>query len=303
MKLFKSVLVLSMLALVGCGSKVEIPPAHVGKILTKNGYAPDTLSPSKFRLPFCLQHCDKLILLEVADMRFDESMELFMPMDKLKLEIDVRGTFSIPKTTAVVDALYDNLLAEDDKITGVKVYDTYGRQALRGVVRSELVKYTIADILSQRETIGKNVHAAIQKKLVDTHTPMVVSRFELASVLPPEVIVKAQEAAKQREIDIQKVEADAQVRMVEAEKDLEVAKAQRMIEREKAEAMAEQNRIAAEAITPQVLAYKKLEAAITIYSELAKSNNVVIVPADSSSFQDITDDAVLAKLMGRELKK
>jgi len=291
--------------LTGCGAKVEIPPAHVGKVLTKNGYAPETLPPSKFRLPACFAYCDKLVLLEASDTGLKEKIKIFMPGDKLNLSVDVRGTLSIPTDVKTVDAIYDRVIASADNgqsiITGKVVYKTYGQQALRGIVRSELVKYSISDILANRETISQSIHVAITDKLKATNTPIIVSRFELADVQPPKVIVEAQEAAKEREIDIQKAEADAQIALVEAERALEVAKADRLVEREKAEAIAEQNRIAAKSITPEVLAYKKLETAEKIYTALAASDNVIIVPADSAGFSDVTSDAVLAKLLGREV--
>lgn len=306
----KNILIFLMMALVvGCGSRVEVPPAHVGKVLTKNGYAPDTISPSKFRLPACFAYCDKLVLLEASDRGFKETMVVFMPVDKLNLTVEVRGTLSIPTQQKYIDMLYSRVTSTptDDGsvslIPALKVYETYGQQALRGVVRSEIVKYTIADVLEQREAIGGNIHTAVTEKMQETNTPLLVSRFELAKVEPPAVIINAQQAAKEREIDIQKAEADAEVQLVEAERALEVAKKDRLVERERAEAIAEQNRIAAESITPQVLAYKKLETAQNIYTALANSSNVVIVPADSSAFDSITDDAVLAKLLGREIKQ
>ena len=285
-----------------CGEHVEVPPAHVGKVLTKNGYAPEIIPPSKFRLDACWAYCDALITLEARDSGLLETMEVFMPKDKLNLTVEVRGTFSITSDQKTVDAIYDRVPANAGRIAAGVVYATYGQQAVRGIVRSEITKYTIADVLEQREAIGQNIHAAIAKKLSDTATPILVSRFELANVQPPKVIVEAQQAAKEREIDIQKAEADAQVELVKAERDLEVAKKNRLVEREKAEAIAEQNKIAAQSITPQLLAYRKLEVADRVYSELAKSSNVIIVPADSSGFADINDDAVLAKLLGREIR-
>lgn len=289
--------------LAACGESVEIPPAHVGKVLTKNGYAPEIIPPSKFRLDPCWTYCDALITLEASDSGLKEELEVFMPKDKLNLSVEIRGTFSITSDQKTVDAIYDRVPASEGRIAARSIYRTYGQQAVRGIVRSEITKYTIADVLEQREAIGQNIHAAIAKKLADTATPIVVSRFELANVQPPKVIVDAQQAAKEREIDIQKAEADAQVELVKAERDLEVAKKNRLVEREKAEAIAEQNRIAAQSITPQLLAYRKLEVAERVYTELSKSSNVIIVPADSSGFADINDDAVLAKLLGQEMRR
>ncbi len=306
-KICITLLVVSALFLIGCGSKVEIPPAHVGKILTKNGFAPDTLTPSKFRLEPCWAYCDSLVLLEVSDSSLNEQLTVFMPKDKLNITVDIRGTFSIPNVAKTINVLFDRVPASGDgitkKINASKIYGIYGRQAVRGIVRSEITKYTIQDVLANRTAIGENIHAAIAKKLKDTSTPLNISRFELANVQPPKVIVKAQEAAKEREIDIQKAEANAQVQLVEAKLALEVAKKNRLVEREKAEAIAEQNQIAAKSITPQVLAYKKLETAVEIYTALAKSNNVIIIPADSSGFSDIASNAVMSKLLGKELKR
>ena len=308
-KYFKSISVLIALAMItACGSKVEVPPAHVGKILGKNGYAPDTIPPTKFRLPFCVSQCDRLVLLEASDTSLKEKMVIFMPDDRLNLSVDIRGTYSVTADATTVNAIYDRVVAAEvdssqSIISAAKVYGTYGQQAVRGIVRSEITKYTIQDILANRESIGQNIHAAIVAKLKSTKTPIAISRFELADVQPPAVIVAAQEAAKEREIDIQKAEADAQVDIVKAERSLEVAKKERLVEREKAEAIAEQNKIAAKSITPQLLAYRRLEVAEKIYADLAKSDSaVIVVPADSSGFSSLNDNAVLAKMLGQQFK-
>lgn len=307
MKKILLALIVGCAVLVGCGSKVEIPPAHVGKILGKNGYAPDTISPSKFRLQPCFAYCDSLVLLEASDTSFKESMTVFMPKDKLELTVEVRGTLSVPTSAAIVDSLYDRIpaLRVDDRtevIKASKVYEVYGKQALRGVIRSELVKLTISQIQSQRAAVGVTIHAAVQEKMSTTKTPLVVSRLELAAVNPPASIVQAQKDAIQRDLDVQKAEANARVKVVEAEQALVVAKKDRLVKREEAMAIAEQNEIAAKSITPQLLAYRKLETAERIYIALSKSDNVIIIPADSSGFSNTTDNAVLAKLLGKEIK-
>ena len=39
--------------LAGCGESVQVPPAYVGKILSKDGFQPGLIKPSQFRLPIC----------------------------------------------------------------------------------------------------------------------------------------------------------------------------------------------------------------------------------------------------------
>lgn len=303
--LLSSIATVSIL-LTGCGKGVEVPPAHVGKVLTKNGYAPETVRPSKFRLPMCFLYCDKLVTLSAGDTGAKEVLKVFMPKDKLNLMVEARFTYSIPTDSKTIDALFDRVPlpnADTTNISSTSIYSIYGQQAVRGILRSEVTRYSISEVLSNRESIGQAIHSAIAKKLKDTKTPLYISRFELADVQPPEVIVKAQEAAKEREIDIQKAEADAQVKIVEAERELEIAKKDRLVSRERAEAIAEQNKIAAKSVTPELLAYRRLETSEAIYRALAASNNTIIVPADASAFSDVTDDAVLAKLLSTEFKK
>ena len=103
---FVAILIMAAFVLTGCvGAKVEVPPAHVGKILTKNGFSPETIPPSKFRLPWCFYWCDRLVLLEASDTMLKEEFDLFMPLDELKLGVEVRGTFTIPSDPEVVASL------------------------------------------------------------------------------------------------------------------------------------------------------------------------------------------------------
>ncbi len=306
-------MLLSVLFLTGCGTKVEVPPAHLGKVLTKNGFSPETIPPSKFRLEPCIAYCDKLIVLEASDNPFKESMTLFMPKDKLNIDVDVRGTFSITSDKKTVNTLFDRVTADNAPenilahgiIRARKVYKTYGEQALRGIVRSELVKYSIAELLLNRDIIAAKIHQAITEKLQESNTPIVISRFELADIQPPKVIVDAQEAAKKREIAVQQAEADARVKMVEAERALEVAKKQRLVEREKALAIAEQNKIAAKSITPELIKYRQLEIAEKVLTKFAESNsgNLIVVPADMSALNTASDSAVLGKVLNKSIGK
>lgn len=302
-------ILLCCFGLAACGERVEVPPAHIGKILTKNGYAPDTVPPSKFRLPVCFAYCDKLVVLEASDQGFREQMVLFMPKDRLNITVDIRGTMSIPGDQKTVDALFSRLPASGKGtsdyhaiITARNVYNTYGAQGLRGIVRSELVKYTIGEVLQNREAIGGVIHQAIEDKLKATHTPLLISRFELANVQPPAVIVQAQEKAKEREIAIQQAEADAKVEIVKADRDLDIARKVRLVEKEKALAIAEQNHIAAKSITPQLLMYRRLEVAERTLLAMAKSENVILLPADMSAMSNLVDNTAFAKILGKEVK-
>ena len=64
MRFIKAVIIGTAVFLAACGERVEVPPAHIGKIMTKDGYQEQTIPTSKFRLPHCWTYCDKLVLLD-----------------------------------------------------------------------------------------------------------------------------------------------------------------------------------------------------------------------------------------------
>ena len=88
------------LLVTACGQKVEIPPAHVGKIMTKDGYQDNLIPTSKIRLDKCWAYCDRLVMLDIADKAYQEELNIFIPEDQLNLGVTVKATLSInPKKT------------------------------------------------------------------------------------------------------------------------------------------------------------------------------------------------------------
>lgn len=268
--------------LVACGEAVEVPPAHVGKVLTKNGYKPDTVPPSKFRLDWCWWYCDRLVLVQAADFPYKEEIRIFMPRDQLNLAADVRLTLAIDTAPEALDSIFAKVTPRigdvdgdgerDQVVTVSQVYETYGQPIVRDVVRSVLAKHEINEIASSREAVNAEIAQAIRDAFA--HTPLVAKRVGLGDVQFPEIIVAQKEAAAKRRIEIERAEADKQVQLVELQTQLEVAKARRAIEREKAEAIREANAIYAESVSERWLQYRQLE----VLEKMAVNPNTVFVP-------------------------
>lgn len=274
--------------LAACGERVQVPPAHVGKVLTKNGYKPDTVQPSKFRLDACFAYCDALILVEVSDTGMKETFRLFMPEDQLNMSFDIRFTMSVRNDPASIDSLFARVPPDmsyeslegydaDGIIRSDKVYVTYGQPVLRETVRTVVSKYKINEVASSREAINAEVFDAVTRALKGT--PIAVKRLAFADVQFPEVIVRAKEAAAERRTAIQRAEAEKQVMLVKMQTDLEKARAERAIRRERAEAAREENAIYADSVTDKYLQYRRLE----VLELLAKNPNAVFVPIEALS--------------------
>lgn len=252
---------LAATVLVGCGERVEIPPGHVGKIMTKDGYQEGLIPTSKLRLSPCMTYCDRMVVLDATDKSFVEPMEIFIPGDKLNVKLDVRATLSVdPQKT---DALFNKLpqTALNDQysvISAESIYNTYGKQILQAEVRAYLTQYTISEIASSNEKINADIQILLQK-VMSERTPFQVRYAGLTNIQFPPIITQAQENTAKRREQIQNEEAQLAVSKVSMERELQEAKLQRQIEKEKAETEAVKQKTIAESITPQYLRMKELE--------------------------------------------
>jgi regulator of protease activity HflC (stomatin/prohibitin superfamily) len=248
-------------AMTACGERVEVPPAHVGKIMTKDGYQENLIPTSKFRLSPCVAYCDRLVLLDVADKAYQESMGIFIPEDKLNLGVTVRATLSInPQKTA---DLFNAISPESTQgatsiISNEQVYKTYASQIIQAEVREYLSQFSISQIASSNEKINADLGARLGKA-IEVRTPFAVRHVGITNLKYPDIITKAQEAAAERREAIQQEEAQTQVSAARLERELREARLQRAIEKEKAETEALAQATLAASVDSRVLQLRKLE--------------------------------------------
>lgn len=278
MKLIKliataSIMIAASVYVASCGMIATVSPATVGKILTKNGYLPETIKPSKFRLAWCWMYCDKLITADASDRGLKEKFNLFMPKDQLNMRFDVRMIVAIREDTKSIDAIFNRIPPnENDHISNERVYDTYVKPVIRDTIRSTIAAYSINEIASSRERINHEISQAVAKALHGV--PMQIKRVGLAEIQFPDVITKQKEIAAQRRIEIDEAEAKKQIRLVTLQADLAAAKANRAIRLVKAQAAKDENAIYAASMSDKYLAYKQLE----VLELMAQNPNTVFLP-------------------------
>lgn len=252
---------IAAMALTACGDRVEVPPAHVGKIMTKDGYQDNLIPTSKFRLDWCWFYCDRLVLLDVSDKAYQESMSIFIPEDKLNLGVTVRATLSVnpKKTTELFNAISpESGEGATSVIANVQVYKTYASQIIQAEVREYLSQHSISQIASSNEKINADLGARLGKA-IEARTPFSVRHVGITNLQYPDIITKAQEAAAERREAIQQEEAQTQVSAARLERELREARLQRAIEKEKAETEAIAQSTLAASVDARVLQLRKLE--------------------------------------------
>jgi len=279
----RNVLIIGLMSfmLVGCvGEKVEVPPAAVGKIMGKDGYRQGTVPTSKFRLDWCVRFCDSLVTMSVADFSINETMDLFMPQDRLVMDFDLRLTLT-PKAEQY-DSLFDRIPPIGGQGVQVipmeSVYVTYAQQIIRSEAREILSKYTIAEVASSREAVNIELTTALTET-INERTPFMVRYLGIADIGYPEVITTAQIKAAERREAIQQEEAQLEISKVSLERQLQEARLQRAIDVEAAQAESDVNLILADSVTEEYITYKQLEA----LQKISVSDNVVYMPIEMLS--------------------
>lgn len=271
-----------LLFICACGHPVEVPPAHVGKLSTPSGLQEGIIPPSKIKLDTWCVTCDSLILVEASDHPIKESMEIFMPKDKLNLLVEVRGTVSITAEEENVEKVFARVSAEatdDERVRLIQietVYVVYGEPVIREAVRSVVINYEIAQVMQNRDAISQELTGIVREKL--KASPLTVPQFGLADIQPPKVIVAAQEAAKEREIAIDRAEADKQVKLKEAEANLAVAFKQQEVDLKEAETQVLVDKKLAEGVSPAFIAQRSLKVLEIL---AASENKVFFLPTEA----------------------
>ncbi len=164
----------SVALLAACGQRVEVPPAHVGKIMTKDGYQENLIPTSKFRLDQCWGYCDRLVVMDIADKAYAENLSIFIPEDQLNLGVTVQATLSInPKKT---EELFKSISPKEETdqlsvIENQKIYQTYASQIIQKEVREYLSKFSISQIASSNEKINAELSARLSE-IIGTRTPL-----------------------------------------------------------------------------------------------------------------------------------
>ena len=271
-------------SLSGCfGEVVEIPTAHRGVISTASGLKDEILPPSKLRLSSFCRVCDNIIIGEVSDYGKTETMQLYMPKDRLNITVETRGTFATSDKSEDLKMIFGRVTpmpvnSRVSKVPANAVYDTYAQQIIRDRVRSVIAKYDIATLMANREEVGAELREEVRKALEGR--PVKVLNFGLADIQPPKVIIDAEIKRKAREIAINEAEANKQIRLKEAEANLEVAITQQAVELKEAETQVMVEKKLKEGFSQAYVAQRGLR----ILEQLAGSTNkVIFMPTEALS--------------------
>lgn len=282
MKKIIFMIIVSLFMLTGCSNKERVPSGEVGKILTQNGFAPEILQPGAYRVcgitDVLIGKCyNELILLDTIEGQYTEKVTIRMK-DNLNLIADhIRIRVTIKRDPKIINSIFNQIKPNENKIISLdKVYNTYGKLIVTRDVREILSKYTIDDVRLNYARISAEIYKRIKEDFKST--PLEVLDFSVGRFIYPKTYEKMIELAKQKEVEIKKIEAENIIKMKKAKAEMELAKARYAIKMQEAKRIADYNKMLGKSVTPQLLELRKLEIQEKMMDNLKGNQNVVYMP-------------------------
>lgn len=269
--MFKKMIAVALIALAvtGC-SRVTVPPASKGKILSTAGYSTDVKETGKY----WLYPSEDMVILDTSTQTMAEAIEVKMA-DDLTLNLQVRFRTRISGNDKVINSMFNDIKHQNFQVSLPMVYGVYGKDMVQTVSRSVLSKYKVTEVSTNYDKISADLTDQLRKAMANS--PLEVSNITMANIDYPPVIDNAIQKRNDREIQIDTEANEQAVKMVQRANELLLAAKDYDIRMKRAETVRDENNITAAGITPTLLQYRQLE----VMEKMADNKSAVFVPYEA----------------------
>lgn len=268
----------------GCGGMFseEVPPGYVGMVQTPEGLTGTLLRPGWHS---CWGR-DKMVLIETKEAISTEGLSILCTDDlNFKFDLNVRYMLAVKDTKSVMevlDRIGSNIKWNGDRgVLPISVlYQTYVKPVAVSKARGVVSKYRTTDIRNARAEIDKRVWDGITGDLQGT--PVTVRLVNSSNYDYPDIITKAMEKKREREIALKEERAKQAVELLKAENRLKIAEQLKAVRAAEAEAESVYVKILGAALTDSYLELKGIEAKLALYTQVAPGDKVIVTGEGSA---------------------
>lgn len=257
------------LAMVGC-SKVTVPPASKGKVLSVSGYSTDVKETGKYSLWWT----EDMVILDTSTQTMAEQIEVKMA-DDLTLKLQVRFRTRISGDDKVINAMFNDIKHQQFQVTLPMVYSVYGKDVVQQVSRSVLSKYKVPEVANNYDKISTDLTTELRKAMANS--PLEVSNITMANIDYPDVIDNAIQKRNEREMQIDTEANDQAVKMVQKDNELKLAQRDYDVRMQRANTIKDENEITTKGLSPALLQYRQLE----VMEKMAENKAAIFVPYEA----------------------
>ncbi len=274
-------LVMAMFFATGCTERV--PPGFIGMVMTPEGLTGEVLAPGNHTA----YNRDRLVLIEYVEKAYTEPMDILCADDlNFKFDLKIRVMTFADDNKAVMNVLGrqgSQINWGKDATVGVLPFDvlykTYVSDPARSIARGVVSKYKTTEIRDARDAITKG----ITKQLVDSvkGTPVKIMLLATSNFDYPDVITKAVEDKRRREIEIETEKAVQAMALLQMENRKILAQKEKHVRAIEAEKEAVYVRILSKALNDRYLKLRAIERDIILYEKVAPGDKVIITNGGS----------------------
>lgn len=272
---------LFLLTFTSCTERVE--PGYKGLVQTVDGIEQKVLEPGNHS---CWGR-DKMLLVENAESNYIAQMDVLCK-DELNFKFNVSVLARLKNVqSAEFDSLLVNLVErqggkiEWDGVRGVLkfdvLYNIYVAPKVDAISRSVVSKFETTQIRENRQIIEKEIFEKIS--LAAKATPIEIVTVVTNNYDYPDIVTKAQEKRKEREIALQEEEAKQALELKRIENREVIAEKEIIVRGKEARAEAIYIQILGSALTERYIKLKAIENQKALYNQAG--NKTIIVPEGS----------------------
>ena len=274
MKYFIPLLSVFVFLTIGCTERV--PPGYVGMIMTPEGLSQNVLQAGNHS---CWGR-DRMILVETKEQTRTEQIAVLCADDlNFNFELNIRSRLQATNPKAILELL--NRQGANIKWEGSSgvlrvdgLYSTYVRSVAVSIARDAVSKYETTQIRAQRESLSKTISAKLTTAL--SGTPMEMTLVNTSNFDYPDVITKAVEKKRTREIQIDEERAKQAMVLLQADNRLKLAQKMKVVRTAEAEAESIFNRILSGSLTDRYLRLREIEAKKVLYENVSAGDKVIV---------------------------
>jgi len=269
---FLTIALLSFTVIIMSSCNEVVPAGYVGMVKTTSGIQEEMLQPGHHT---CWGR-DEMYLIETLESTETIKLDILCK-DELNFAFDVKVRSRIKYDDA--KELRDILNSQGSKVSGgVLGYETLFKIYVEPIVdatsRAKVSKYTTMQISESRDEIKKSIFEEVAKLL--ENTPMEVTSINLSNFDYPDVVTKAMENKKKREIDIETEKANQALEVLQIKNREVIADLEIPVMKKEAQAEAIYIKIIEGALNEKYLTLKDIQARKELYKRVGKGDKVIV---------------------------
>jgi hypothetical protein len=270
-----------MIFLFATGCTQEVPPGYVGMRVEGNGLDGRVLNAGRHT---CWGRC-QLVMVETTEETTNETLSVLCA-DDLNFKFDLKIRSRLRTTNGkLLKGVLDKQGAKlkTGKLSFRILYDTYIKPAARSAARATVSRYKTTEIRENRKKITDAIRADIIKETLDT--PIEIRMVVTSNFDYPEVITKAVEKRRLREIEIGEEKAKQAMEFLRAENRMKIAEKMKAVRTAEADAEAAYNQILAKSLTDSYLKLRNIEAHRALFQRVGPGDKVIVTGCQQGLIQ------------------